>query len=1145
MAFIANGKFISISLNDYTPFSTSSINNDPNLVGPDKLCNVFGSVIGSFFGAGNPATDVYSWKIFGPSNQLLFSGTGRAGFQTISYTFSIIGAHKIELSVSRGQIPIGSFSKGVEVVKGPDIVLNQNYTLCENQEIEIKAIDPGSSNFSNYIFEWKNEVGTVIGNQNTLNVNQEGKYEVVFYLKNNTGENECETKLSTQVTKFAEISIVSSSESVCVDQFITFSSQPSLFGKWEIQKNGSLERTSLGQGFNVSINPSVLSLTPDEYTIFFSIPNINNPTCLLEAQKSFVYYQQPNFEFLSPTASSGCQEANGSLKIKVLSPIDQLSIAGIPIGTGPFFPGDEIDIPGLKSGTYLVTGLLGICTNSLASIVPLDNPPDQLKFKISDIEPEKCTDTGKIDGSFTVVLENGPIIGFYRIINERGAVILDESTGTATEIKVEIQGGTYLFELYGSDNCTLPQLNQVIVPSLDQTIFNVSETISVCQSFDFSPLTNQALEFTITEPDGQVSTFKASESFQLTKEGKHEILGILPNQSDICPSTQEFNVILVDPVDFEPVLIQQDCFGNRTYLAEIYGRDPNSVNFTWYNEENKIVGNGQLLFPTSNGEFKLDVQPANSAACPIDPKSFEIKEPILSVDVTLSSTKLCEFGPRAILSLTTTDFDEVTDIEWRRFDESGQIEELPQFKGKTEIIADVEGIYEASVLSIIPAISKNCELGRSTIELDLTPQKVPFEVPVQLSICDPYFLVPQSTEALSYTLTYPDGTSQEKQGGEAFEISLPGTYTILGYNTDINYPICPDQKTFEVKINEPVQFAPTFVNQTCDGTYEYFATLSNYLPENVDFFWRDAAGNLLGTDQTLFLSQYGTFQLDVQPKGSIPCADTSLEFQAEVPVLATEIKIKSFPYCPDESNTRLELESSFETVTEIQWWFTEINGTRNQLTSETDKKEIIISQEGTYEVILLNRFNCQLGDDQVLVLKSQDQVRPQVNDIYQICPRYEIAETINPGSFASYEWYFGDNLVSINPTFKPSQIGEYQLSVYSSEGCLYQTSFLTEEECELKVIVPEAMIPGNTDKNFLAYTNYLVDDLEIWIFNKWGQIIFHCKNSNLISKESTCPWDGYFDGEKVPPGAYSYRMNFKNIEKNISQYQLGSILIID
>ena len=101
------------------------------------------------------------------------------------------------------------------------------------------------------------------------------------------------------------------------------------------------------------------------------------------------------------------------------------------------------------------------------------------------------------------------------------------------------------------------------------------------------------------------------------------------------------------------------------------------------------------------------------------------------------------------------------------------------------------------------------------------------------------------------------------------------------------------------------------------------------------------------------------------------------------------------------------------------------------------------------------------------------------------------------------------------------------------------------EECELKVVFPNALELGNPDKNFLIYTNYLVDELEVWIFNKWGQLIYHCKNTELINEESTCAWDGTLNGEKIPNGAYSIRVNYRNYAKNINEEYLGSLMVIE
>ncbi len=111
-----------------------------------------------------------------------------------------------------------------------------------------------------------------------------------------------------------------------------------------------------------------------------------------------------------------------------------------------------------------------------------------------------------------------------------------------------------------------------------------------------------------------------------------------------------------------------------------------------------------------------------------------VKKPVLSTDIALEATKLCEFGPKAILNLSTSSPDEITNIEWQRFDSLGTIETLSQFKNQLEISVEKAGIYEVTVFNRNSKINKNCELGRKTIQVDLIPDKISFDIPGDLSI---------------------------------------------------------------------------------------------------------------------------------------------------------------------------------------------------------------------------------------------------------------------------------------------------------------------------------------------------------------------------------------------------------------------------
>lgn len=1141
--FIANGAIRFFGGDTGMKNSAKREFNDPLLRGPDRLCIQFGSVIGEFSGGGIPISDVYEWKIINASGTEVFNRKG--GFETITYTFDVSGPYRIELMVSRASIPFPKQIKNITVQPSPEVTLNSSYQLCGSDPLELSAIDPTTPTLALFKFEWKDSAGDLIGTSNNIVITSPGEYTVDFYIPSSAGSQDCLRTISTTITDSSVFEIVSNGDVVCPNQGLSFSTEPNILGNWYTQKEGETNLNFISTGSSTNIGPGELLSSTGNYDVIFEVINPDVPGCVIKKSKKITSFPLPSFEILDPIGSSGCNVPDGKIRVRALTTIDYIFVEEAKYSTPSLVTGEIFEIPNLESGAYNLISFLGPCSNSFAAVVPIEITPPQLIYDLIDFKGETCTDTGKELGSFIIKLENGPSDGYFRVLNEKGQTATSGSFLNQSEIPVTISGGKFVFELLDLDSCTAPKKEFFEIPGKNQVQFSIPAELFICQSFELLPTTNEDLEFTLIAPDGTEEVKPAGETMLINQAGIHNIIGRPVSTSDLCPTLQEFNVTLVDPVDFDPVLIQEDCFGNRTFEADIFGRDPEELIFAWYNEKDEIVSEGIQLVPISTGLFKLDVQPKNSQACPIPPKEFLIEEPVLEVDVNLTATKLCELQPASIITLETTFQDEVTDIIWRRFSESGEIFPLPEFKDKSEITVDVEGIYEATAYSIIPEIGKNCELGRNSTEVNVTPDRVTFEIPDSLSICETHDFSPVTNQNLDFTVIYPNGETITKSSSEIFLLNHEGIYTFFGFNPDPASALCPDEQTMDVTLNKTVIFSPKLEDLSCTGIYEYSAEISNYPVSDVDIFWRDQSGNLIGSDQTLILSSYGTYSLEVQPKGSIPCQIQPITFDVPAPVLSINVDIIAETLCPDQPDASLTVNADLSEISTIEWWFTDIDNNRSKLPTEPTQEEILARNEGTYEVLLSNQFGCLLGRDQVLVLRSTDSVRPVVEESYQICPRYEIGPQINPGSFAGYEWYFQDNLVSTSPTYKPNQIGTYNLIVYSSEGCAYETMFLTEEECELRVAFPNAIQPGNPDKPFLIYTNYLIDELEIWIFSKWGEVIFHCQKTELISEESTCNWDGYLDGQKIPPGSYAYRIKYRNIEKNISDNQLGSILIIN
>ena len=1400
---IAKGEYASII--NFLPSSFSKITSsqafiDPQLIGTENLCNLFGTVLATYSGGGNPITDVYFWKIFDPNNQLVFDRFGGALFETIAFTFSDKGTYRVELIVKRAGNEIYSNSLQVQVVPGPTVLLQSAYSFCQTDPISLSAISPTSSNFSNYIFEWKDSNGIAIGSQNTISLNTAGTYSVSFYFPGTNGGKECEINVSTLLSEIADYQISATNPIVCPDLPTTFSTTPNISGTWKYLKSGESNSVNLGYGNSIRIQPNQDLNGDGDYDIIFEPDQSINPACLPIKSLPLKYFTQPIFTVSPFTEATDCDSFDGGLTITAITPLDYVFIEGLGTTTPSLQPGEQYTISGLKSGTYSLVGILGICSNSFGSLVALTNPPQELAFVIEDIIGEQCTPSGKTDGRFNIKFQNPPSSGNYQIINIKGTRVQEGPYTNVSEIPISIPGGIYFMKIFSDNDCNIPEAKEVSVPSLNQTSFNIPSKLSICQSYELLPETSQALEFTLTNViTGNQEIKPSGEVFLITEAGNYSLIGSAFGSSTICPSEKSLIVELVDPVNFEPELIGQDCFGNLTYQANIFGTDPATVVFRWLDENNQVVSTGQILNPISFGLHKLDVQPANSIACPIPPIEFEIKEPVLSVEVSIVSTKLCEYGPGAIISatidlpdevnqitwrrsdqngitnlpqfdnqesitvteagvyevsvfsfiptinkncelgrnsieieinpnkvdfnipsslsicevysftpesaqplffevtrpdaskvdlspdesielnqsgtysfygfdptisdplcpelkfldvvvnqkisfspifiegtcegtttykaeigavnpasaefswfdssgniigtdqfLTLTTFgqfsldvrplgslpcdqipilfeikepvlsvevsivstklceygpgaiisatidlpDEVNQITWRRSDQNG-ITNLPQFDNQESITVTEAGVYEVSVFSFIPTINKNCELGRNSIEIEINPNKVDFNIPSSLSICEVYSFTPESAQPLFFEVTRPDASKVDLSPDESIELNQSGTYSFYGFDPTISDPLCPELKFLDVVVNQKISFSPIFIEETCEGTTTYKAEIGTSDPATALFSWFDNLGNLLGTDQFLTLSTFGQFSLDVQPAGSIPCDQSPITFAVESPILSQQVILNPDPLCPDADSAIIAAETDFQNVAIIQWWFTNLNGVQSQLTTELNKQSITARAEGTYEVRILNSIGCQLGFDRILLMRSMDAVRPIVEESYKVCPRYEISPNINPGSFASYEWYFEDQLVSTNPVYKPIQPGAYSLIVESAEGCSYSTGFITEEECELRVSYPNAIKPGNPEKEFLIYTNFLVDKLKVSIFNRWGGLIYFCEKTDLILSESTCPWNGTYLGETIPNGTYSIRIDLENFEKKITKVQNGFILVIE
>ena len=74
----------------------------------------------------------------------------------------------------------------------------------------------------------------------------------------------------------------------------------------------------------------------------------------------------------------------------------------------------------------------------------------------------------------------------------------------------------------------------------------------------------------------------------------------------------------------------------------------------------------------------------------------------------------------------------------------------------------------------------------------------------------------------------------------------------------------------------------------------------------------------------------------------------------------------------------------------------------------------------------------------------------------------------------------------------------------------------------------------NTEKELQRICEFLDEDYEMAIYNRWGEKLFE-------TKEIEMGWDGTYKGETVTNGVYLYQIRFKTTE-DLTFQNIGGIL---
>jgi large repetitive protein len=443
------------------------------------------------------------------------------------------------------------------------------------------------------------------------------------------------------------------------------------------------------------------------------------------------------------------------------------------------------------------------------------------------------------------------------------------------------------------------------------------------------------------------------------------------------------------------------------------------------------------------------------------------------------------------------------------------------------------------LVEVIDPTGSGCSIPDKTIYTVDQKFEVQFSVPAVVQSCFSYALTPTGPKPLDYKVTGPSGVIEKALDG-SFLLIQSGNYTVLGEDpTGID---CPKVLPMTVNLRPALDFevSPPIVD--CLTGIRFEAILKNATPADVIFLWRDDLGIIVGRRQEFVPSRSGNYTLEVQPAAGGLCPTKKLPFAATILPARLDVSLEALPFCVDQTTTTIEVKANLATVDSFEW-FLSSGGTRSRLPQFTTSL-IEVSQEGTYEVILRSSQGCELGRANVVVVQSK--LIPPIlpTEEIRICALEGKKVELNPGTYASYSWSLDGKELSQDPSFSPTIGGTYTLTVGDLLGCTWEGTFTVVEDCQLKVTFPNAMVLEDPNRNFLGYANEYIDDVEVLIYNRWGELIFYCSPENLEAGQSFCPWDGRVGGKLVPTGTYVVLVRFTSRDQNLTQTETKALTII-
>jgi len=322
----------------------------------------------------------------------------------------------------------------------------------------------------------------------------------------------------------------------------------------------------------------------------------------------------------------------------------------------------------------------------------------------------------------------------------------------------------------------------------------------------------------------------------------------------------------------------------------------------------------------------------------------------------------------------------------------------------------------------------------------------------------------------------------------------------------------------------PTPSAAFAINQTSSCVYPVSVTTQNNSSGATQYSWNDGFGNIFNTSSPVFTyNNPGNFPIMLIVANSFGCTDTAIHnFEVYINPIAA-FSLSADAGCPPLSVDFTDLSTG---ALEYYWTF------GDSAASNLSNPSHIYYETGNYDVMLI--VTGAGGCTDTIIINPAVNVFPtpvagftwNYEDPYD--PDGNILFTNMSQSAIYYDWTFGDGNTSTqtNPTNNYQNSGNFlvTLMVENGYGCTDTVFEYIEPEMDNGLYVPNAMIIGfDGDAGLFFPKGRGLEQYECFVFDKWGNLLW--SSSKLEEGRPAEGWDGKYNGQNVPQGAYVWLVN--------------------